>query len=185
MRTFRWLLLFGAIALIASCRSQHQALPPAPRQVGTIRDVMHNIIETQSQILFDSVAVTETSVGTEQRQPKTDEDWAAVSKAAFNLAEATNLITMPGRRVASPAEEDKSADKIELTPRQIQEKINANRDLFLKHAKDLQDAALQAHKVTTAKNVQGLWDAGATIDSACESCHLVFWYPGEKDLTLK
>ena len=185
MRTFRWLLLFFAIALIASCRSQQQApAPEAPGRVGTIRDVMHNIIETQSQILFDSVAITVTSAGTQERQPKTDEDWEAVSKAAFNLAEAANLVTMPGRAVASPEEMDKSAAESELTPRQIQEKINANRDLFLKHAKDLQNVAIQAYKVTTAKNVQGLWDVGEPIDKACESCHLEFWYPSEKNLKL-
>ena len=185
MRTFRWLLLFGAIALIASCRSQQQAPPPpAPGQVGTIRDIMHNVIETQSQILFDSVAITVTSAGVEERQPKTEEDWEKVSKAAFTLAEATNLITMPGRRVARPEEEDKSAAESELTPRQIQELINANRDLFLKHAKDLQNVALQAYKVTTDKNVQGLWDIGEPIDKACESCHLEFWYPSEKNLKL-
>lgn len=185
MRTFRWLVLFSAIALAASCRSQQPAPPaPAPENVGTIRDVMHMIIESQSQIIFDSVAITVTAAGTDERQPKTEEEWDKVVHAAFNLAEATNLITTPGLPVARPEEQDKSAAEVELTPRQIQAKIAANRDLFLKHAKDLQTVAMQAYKVATDKNVQGLWDVGEPIDKACENCHLEFWYPAEKNLQL-
>jgi len=185
MRTFRWLVLMSAIALAASCRSQQQAPPPqAPGNVGTLRDVMHMIIESQAQIIFDSVAITVTTAGTDERQPTTDEEWDAVVHAAFNLAEAAHLITTPGRRVARPEEEDKSAAEVELTPRQIQAKIEENRDLFLRHAKDLQDVAMQAYKVALDKNVQGLWDVGEPIDKACENCHLEFWYPAEKDLKL-
>ena len=39
-----------------------------------------------------------------------------------------------------------------------------------------------AVKAATDKNVQELWNIGEPIDQACESCHLEFWYPGDKPL---
>ena len=140
---------------------------------------MHGIVERSSQTLFDSVSITVSQTGTEERQPRTDEDWEAVQHAALTLAESTNLIMMPGRRVARPEEENTSADPSELTPAQIQVKIDANRDLWVKHVTQLQTVALQAMKITTDRNVQALWDIGEPIDQACESCHLEFWYPND------
>jgi hypothetical protein len=33
--------------------------------------------------------------------------------------------------------------------------------------------------------VKELWDAGENLDQACESCHLIYWYPGDKALLKK
>jgi hypothetical protein len=56
------------------------------------------------------------------------------------------MIKMPGRRVARPGEPTKSEgpDAPELTPEEIQAKINANRALFIKYANELQDQAIKA-----------------------------------------
>ncbi|MBI3050069.1 MAG: hypothetical protein HYY76_17355 [Acidobacteria bacterium] len=182
MRSFRWLVLMSAIALVTSCRSQQQqaAAPGGPGPVGTIRDVMHMVIESQAQVIFDSVAVTVTQAGTQEKQPETEEEWDAVLHSALTLAEAANLLMVPGRSVARPEEMNTSADPTELTPAQIQEKIKANPDLWVRHAKDLQDVALRAYKAAADKDVQELWNVGEPIDQACESCHLEFWYPGDK-----
>jgi hypothetical protein len=182
MRSFRWLVLIGMIALVTACRSQQPpqaAAPAGPGPVAPIRDVMHMIVEAQAQVIFDSVAITVTEAGTQERQPTTEEDWDAVLHSAITLAEAANLLTMPGRAVARPEDMNTSADPVELTPAKIQEKIAANPESWLTHAKNLQDVAMRAVKAATDKNVQDLWNVGEPIDQACESCHLEFWYPDD------
>ena len=52
--------------------------------------------------------------------------------------------------------------------------------VFAQKAQGLVGAALIALKAIDAKSAGGLSDAGGDIDEACESCHLVFWYPNEK-----
>jgi hypothetical protein len=62
---------------------------------------MKGIVEESSQALFDSVAVTESVAGTIQKQPSTPEDWEALEHKALQLAEAPNLLKVPGRRRCS------------------------------------------------------------------------------------
>ena len=37
----------------------------------------------------------------------------------------------------------------------------------------------EAIKAVDAKDIDKVSDAGGTIDSACEGCHLQFWYPDQ------
>lgn len=180
MRTFRWLVLISTIALVASCRSQQQsAAPEGPVPVGTVREVMHGIVESSADVLFNSVATTISVEGIQEKQPTTDEEWEAVQRSALTLAEAANLLIMPGRRVAKPEEENTSADPVELTPAQIQVNIEANKDMWLKHVRELQSVGIEAWKITNDRNVQGLLEIGERIDQVCESCHMTFWYPDD------
>ena len=71
-------------------------------------------------------------------------------------------------------------DAPELTPAQIEKKIADNRAEWVKHAKDLQATAVKALAAAKAHDKDGLLDVGEAIDSACESCHVVYWYPDEK-----
>jgi hypothetical protein len=184
MRSFRWLVLMSVIALVvAACRTSPQEPPPpaaeGPGPIAPIRDVMHMIVEAQAQVIFDSVAVTVTEKGTQERQPQTEEEWDTVLHSAVTLAEAANLLMVPGRNVARPEDMNTSADPTELTPAQIQEKIKANPESWVKHVRSLQDVAMRAVKAATDKNVQDLWNVGEPIDQACETCHLEFWYPND------
>jgi hypothetical protein len=103
-----------------------------------------------------------------------------VRHAAFTLMEATNLLLVPGRRVALPEEENTSKGPTELPPIKIQEKLQQNPDLFTKYVMELRQVAQNAYKASLEKSVQGIADAGEPIDRACENCHLDFWYPDEK-----
>ena len=183
MRTFHWLVLGNAIALAAACTTNREAAAPARTAqvpIGTIRDVMKQIVEESSQALFDAVAVTENAAGTVQSQPSTPEEWDALEHKALQLAEASNLLKVSGRRVARPEEENTSAGPTELPPIQIQAKIAENQALFDRYADDLQNVAKEALGDVKGKNVQALFEVGAKLDVACENCHLEFWYPAEK-----
>ena len=184
MRAFRWLFLTSTIALViafaASCRSQQPA-PAAqgPAPVATIREIMHNIVEYNAFKIFNSVAVTITAKGTEEKQPRTDEEWDELLHASMALAEAPNLLVTPGRQVAKPEEMNSSDGPEELVPKDIQARITSNRDVWLKHVNELQNVGKETMAIVNAKNVQGLFDVGEKIDMACENCHLEFWYPNE------
>lgn len=180
MRGFRWLVLMGVMALVSGCRNQPQeqaAAPGGPGPVATLRDIMHMIIEAQAQVIFDSVTITVTETGTQDKQPVTEEEWDAVLHSAVTLAEAANLLMVPGRPVTRPEDMNAPADPEELTPAQIQDKINANPESWMKHTRALQDVAMRAVRAATDKNVQALWSIGQPMDQVCESCHLEFWYP--------
>ncbi|MGE3841152.1 MAG: hypothetical protein AB7I50_06155 [Vicinamibacterales bacterium] len=189
MRTFNHLALASTVALVAACSTpERQPEPPAHTSqvpVGTVREVMHQIVEDSAQALFDSVAVVVSEAGTVERQPRTPEEWDALEHWALRLAEAPNLLKVPGRRVARPEEENTSAGPTELPPIQIQAKIAENPALFDSHVDELQKVALEALGHVKAKNVQGLFDVGSKIDEACENCHLEFWYPAEKKSAAK
>jgi hypothetical protein len=95
------------------------------------------------------------------------------------LAEAANLIMMPGRTIARPDQADaKSGEGApELTPAQIQQKVDADRARWNQHATVLLQQATRALQVARSRNVPGLYEVGGDLDEACETCHLEYWYP--------
>jgi cytochrome c556 len=109
----------------------------------------------------------------------TDEDWARLRETAVTLAESTNLLIVPGRRVAQPGAKSENPDA-ELEPEQIQALIAKNRGAFVAHAHVLHEAAMEALRAIDARKVDAITDAGGTIDAACEGCHLQFWYPNQQ-----
>jgi hypothetical protein len=140
----------------------------------TIREIMDAEVDPAADALWDSVAFTSTLQGSHEDRPETPEQWQAVRRSAITLLEATNLIVMPGRRIA-PA--GIALAPGELDPVVLQHKLEANTAQFAAYAQVLRGLALQAVDAVDAKDAQKLFELGGAIDSACEACHLVFWYP--------
>jgi hypothetical protein len=193
-KTFSWLCVAtGAILVAVACSSPQTAAPaaakpaaPAPdfRLTGTIKDLMDGVVDPSADYLWDSVATIVTRKGTEERRPRTDEDWKNVRRRAIALAEAPNLLMMEGRKVARPGEKSENPG-IELGPEDIQQILDGDRATFIERAHALQDAALKALAAIDKKDVDGLSDAGEAIDEACEQCHLKYWYPADAEARLK
>ena len=106
MRTLpfgRWAYPILALALIsgASCQRQPQ---PDYRLNATVRDIMQSMVDPSADVVWNSVATIVDRSGTDEREPKTDEDWATVKHHALIVAEGANLLIMPGRRIAKPGE---------------------------------------------------------------------------------
>ncbi len=168
------------VLLFSSCQARQPA-PPAQTQyeaVATIKDIMDSMVDPIADVLWESVATLVTSKGTEDRAPKTDEDWLKVRRGAITLLEATNLLRMPGRRIAKPGEKSENP-AVELEPEEMQALLDKDRETWNKMAHALHAAASEALRTIEAKNAQGLMDAGEQIDSACENCHLKYWYPNQ------
>jgi hypothetical protein len=145
------------------------------RLAASIRELMDSEIDPAADYIWASVASISTQAGMEERQPRTDEEWLEVRRRAITLIEATNLLVMKGRRVSAKYEPASGAG--ELDTDQVQQKIDANRGAFVALAQRLQDTSLQTLAAIDAKDPATLFDLGGTIDDACESCHVTFWYP--------
>ena len=188
MRRFQWLALMGVVAvvlpiLLVACggsRGADQVLRPT----ATIKDIMDSLVDPSADALWESVATIVTAAGTDERKPRTDEEWTTVRRHAVRLVEATNLLLMEGRRVAAATDKSQNPN-IELEPGQIETLIAQDRTAWINFAHALHDAAMPALKAIDAKNAAGLLDAGEGIDTACENCHLKYWYPNQQAAAAK
>jgi hypothetical protein len=149
----------------------------ALQPTATIQELMEGQVDPAADALWDSVAVIVNASGTEERQPRTDADWKAVRLQALTLIEATNLLSIPGRRVGAGTT---APGPGELPWAERQRRIDADRDAFVGFATVLRAAAQEALAAIEARNAQRLMDAGGSLDTACEACHLTYWYPTQK-----
>ncbi|HUK35154.1 MAG TPA: hypothetical protein VLV86_14650 [Vicinamibacterales bacterium] len=194
--TSAWLAAAGVAVLVAATSACSKSAAEAPagtaavapvpdyQLTGTIKDLMDSEVDPSADYLWESVATTVTRKGIDEKRPRTDEDWKEVRRRAITLIEAPNLLMMEGRRVARPGETSENPG-IELGPEDIQQIIDGDRATFIQRAHALQDAAKKALDAIDKKDVDGLSNAGETIDKACEQCHLKYWYPPDAADRLK
>jgi hypothetical protein len=166
-------------AFIGACSGGEA--PPLPtaadyQPVATVRDLMQSVLDPSSDAIWQSVATTVTGSGLEERRPKTDEEWTVLRGHALRLMEVSNLLQMPGRPVARPGEKS-SYPGIELGPEEIQAEIDKDLPGWIARAKALREAVAPSLAAIEAKDAQKLEQVGETIDTACENCHLEYWYP--------
>jgi cytochrome c556 len=195
MRTHRGRLLAGT-GLLLTCAVLFQqctskAAPSAAdestiKPVVTIKELMENIIDPIADNVFDAVGVDVSVKGVVETKPVTDEDWAKVRQGAVTLAEGSNLLKMH-RPVAPPGDKNNSngPNAPELSPEQIQSKIDGNRALWNKHADELRDEAVKVLDIVKARDADALFQAGSRLDKTCENCHLEYWYPGDRKAVLE
>ena len=159
-----------------------QSAAPSPlKPIAGVQDVMADMIDPAADFLWESVSTTVEGNKTVEKQPRTDEEWAQVRRQAIILAEGANLILMDGRHIVKEgARLEDHGTPGNLTAEESEKAIAANRGAYISFAQALRDAGAQMLAAADAKNPQGLIDAGDTLDQVCESCHLEFWYPGQK-----
>jgi hypothetical protein len=188
MNTFRPIVLslFAVLALPACQKSPapaSAATAPAPspfRITATIQDLMKYEVDPAADALWASVSTTVTAAGTEEKHPRSPEEWEAVRRDAVILTEAGNLLAMDGRRIAAPGKklEDEGIQGI-LTAAEAQQLIDKNHAAFVGFAHALHDVGERMLTAIDARNPQGMIDAGEALDEVCESCHTTFWYPNQ------
>src|SRR5438876_12255884 len=131
----RFVCLFSAslaLFLVVACNRSKPA-ESTLRPTATIKDLMDSLVDPSADVLWESVATIVSAAGTEERQPRTDEEWKNVHRKAVELAEATNLLLMEGRHVAKAGEKSENPG-IELGPEEIEKLINADRQAFVDFA---------------------------------------------------
>lgn len=191
MRTGRVLglaLLLACVAVSVACRgsetpaSEESAQPATPTKMpdATIRELMVTVIDPAADGVWFAVKSETTREGTViDTQPKNEEEWQNVRRAAMTLLDGADLLMMPGRKVARP-EEKSAVPGIELEPEEIEKHINADRAAWNRRAEALKAATRDIMGAIDARDPQKVFDLGDELDLACENCHREFWYPNEQ-----
>ena len=176
------LALVVALTVIGCQRAADEATDSASPPFGTdvtIKELMLDVIDTNADVVWLSVTTVASDKGLVETRPTTDEEWARVKAGAITLAEAANLLMIPGRRVARPGEKSETPG-VELEPEEMDVLIAKERQSWERHAKSLYDAAMLAARAAERKDADKIFEVGETIELACEGCHSTFWYPNEK-----
>ena len=180
--------LIYAGALVSRCSSpKPEPSPPAApvrtpmKAVVSVKELMRFTIDPIADNVFDAVSWDISKKGVVHTEPKTDEDWEKVKIGAVTLAEAIYLLKLP-RPFAPPGDVNNSTgpNPPELSPSQIQAKLDADPVLWDAKIEALRNVALEVLEVANKKDVKELFQAGEDLDQACEACHLEYWYPGDR-----
>lgn len=181
-------LLSIVVVMLSACSRSTPAPTPTTASaetpmvpVGTVKEVMQGIVDPTSKAIWDAVGTESGKNGIVEKAPKTDEEWAVVQHNALSLAEAANLLKVPGRHMSLPEQANAKSqpDAAELTPAQIEEKVNRDRGAWDTKADALRVTATKAVAAAKAHDKDGILNVGEEIDNACESCHKVYWYPDD------
>ena len=192
MTTVRGLTGIVVLAL-AAASSQCTSTPAAPAEpvaapmtpVLTVKELMEHIVDPQADYVFDAVSVDVGPNGVVETTPTTDEDWTRIERGAWVLAESSNLLKLPRKMAPDHLKRPGGPGAPELSPQEIEAKVQANPQLWNSHADALRDEAVKIIAIVKARDADKLFDAGSALDMACEGCHLDFWYPGDREAVLK
>jgi hypothetical protein len=154
LRPVHWLYLVTVLLFVASVglfiagTSASARIAGEAREVATITQVMEGIVAPSATVIFDSVATIYTAEGVEERQPRTETEWAAVGTAAASLVESGNLLMMGSRM--------------------------KDKDEWIVRTRAMMDAAAVALKATQSRDVEALFASGESINQSCDSCHVKY-----------
>ena len=187
--------LLTLVSLGSACSQAKPSTPPSPptlsqalwgdmKPIVSVKELMRFMIDPASDYIFDAVKIVQTKKGTEEKLPKTEEDWEKLRIGAVTLAEGVYLLKVP--RPFTPAGDNNNnttgADATELTPAQIEAKRAQDPVLWNAKIEALRNVGLEVLEIVKTKKTDELWEASYNLDQACESCHIQYWYPGDKAL---
>ena len=159
-----------ALCLVAGATSQGglggavvTAQEPAPEAIGDLAEVMRGILFPNSNLLFD-VQTTDPGAppdaaagdSTSARFSGIYVGWEQVENAAIALAEASNLITLPGRMCENG------------------EPVPIEQDNWREFVVGLREAGEIAYKAARNQSQDEVIDATNYIAEACANCHSVY-----------
>ena len=149
-------VLFAMLVVAAVAAAQ---APPFKREpVGTLAQVMRGINFHSSNLLFDSQSkeIEKIDASPGSTYSGIYFGWPAVENAAVALAEAADLVMMPGRLC------------------QNGKPVPVQRADWVKYAEGLRQAGKAALKVAQSKNRDAMIEITNEIAGACENCHAVY-----------
>jgi len=178
MVTTQWAAaaLIAGVAALAACSApppppaatpaatpQAAASRPQSQVHGDLRQVMRGILFPNSNVVFlaqstDPTTVPKDADGTTSVNPLAGVygGWEAIENSSIALAEAANLLTIPGRTCANGK------------PVPVQ---NADWQRFVQ---GLRDAGMASYKAAQTKDMDKMVDAADTLTNACSDCHDVY-----------
>jgi hypothetical protein len=142
----------AAVTLLTlGCRSAPE--PPPFQPVADMKQLMTSVVDPAADVIWGSVGTIVSEAGTEERAPKTDEEWAAVLQSAYVIAESGNLMMMGGRA--------------------------RDTDAWMRHSRELTDVGVRAIKAAESRNKDAIFTVGGDIYEVCANCHRTYLITAE------
>ncbi len=156
------------------------AVPAQFAVTATFQELMDAEMDATSEKIWNAVSIVNDESGTHQKTPSTPAEWQELRRQAIRIAEASNLLMIPGRPVAGPNVKTtiKSVEPLDVAA--IQKRLAANPAALAAFAQSARTVALQLVDAVDKHDVQKLSDLGGSLDEVCEACHKTFWYPEQK-----
>ncbi len=136
--------LLALVFALAACSGPEHAVTPY-QATATIHDFMYWALEPAADVIWDSAGVIVTEESETDLRPTTQAGWEHVRNSATLVAEAGNLLMMPGYR----------ADELD----------------WIEYSQALVRTGLQARDAAMAQDADALFDAGGAIYNVCRACH--------------
>jgi hypothetical protein len=130
--------------LLAGC-GQHPADAPHLEVVADVKQLMTGVLEPAADTYWDAVGTVIDEKGTHETAPSTDEEWAAVWRAALVVAESGNLLMVEGRA--------------------------RDRKEWMTLSRALVTVGKQAVAAAAARDPNAVFDVGGQLFEACTACH--------------
>ena len=163
---------FSAAVVAAPQRAHAQTAPAAttpkaaPAAAASAPKIEANLMQLMKGILYPAANVIFAAQEDLGKQPKPEDastspnpltttygGWQAVENAALALAEATNLVSLPGRLCSNG------------------KPVPIQRADWIRDVQTLRDAARATYKAAQTKNMDAIVDASGPLADACMSCH--------------
>ena len=169
MRLLSGLSLVALLAFVAGCAPAAPpapATPPAPAAEvkANLNQIMRGILFPNSNILFDAQdtdpgappAAAGAGTNATSVYAGTYGGWEAVENASMALAEAANLISLPGRVCNN------------------NKPVPLDDPVYQKGLAALRDVAKLSYDTAKAKKFDAMLDVADKVTQACATCHDVF-----------
>ena len=132
------------VFILAGCAEQEAPAAIPFKLVTDHHQTMEWILDPAADLIWGSAGTIITAEGEQELHPTTDEGWEEVIRNAAILAEAGNLLMLPGRSAGSDWDE---------------------------YAVGLIEAGILAKQAAEAHDSDALFDAGGRIYQVCLACH--------------
>jgi hypothetical protein len=165
MRNFGVLITAIALPVMSACSNPQpqtgaKASAPAAQVHGSLLQVMRGILFPNSNVVFavqgknpaDIKPVGDPSTATDPLQGSYG-GWTAVENSGIALAEAANLLTIPGRKCANGRD------------------VPLNDPDWPKFVQGLRDAGMKAYQAGQSKSEDKVLEAADAMTTACSNCH--------------
>ena len=161
----RVLTVLSVLVFVAACSSPAPAptapAADAPQVKGSLNQVMRGILFPNSNIIFDAQdrdpgAPPAAADPAASPYAGTYGGWEAVENASMALAEAANLVALPGRSCAN-------GKPVPLSDPTFQKGLAA-----------LRDVSAMSYKAAQEKKLDAFLDISDKVTQACATCHDVY-----------
>jgi hypothetical protein len=166
--SMRVLTVLSLLVFVAACSSPTPTTPAAPAAAepqvkGTLNQVMRGILFPNSNIIFDAQD-RDPGAPPDDKDPAaaanpyagTYGGWEAVENASIALAEAANLVALPGRTCANG------------------KPVPLNDPTFQKGLAALREVSMASYQAAQEKKLDAFLDISDKLTQACATCHDAF-----------